>query len=1360
MKINLTEVRSRKSEVRNLASGGPLAADFRPPASECGIALVLTLILLSVTLVMAIAFLAISRRERGSVTTSTDTATARLAADSALANAEAQIMANMLSTTNPFSFGLLVSTNYINANAFTNGSSNPLNVNYYDSSGNLLTGANLQQNIANLFYLPRPPVFVTTNQQTGGTEFRYYLDLNRNGKFEDTGSAVTNFDSLGDVLGTIPEVGDPQWIGVLERPDTTHGPNNKFLSRYAFIALPAGNSLDLNAIHNQTMTRTVNASPTTSVSDGYYRNQGVGSWEINLAAFLTDLNTNQWDTTTAPYNYLEPGFVNTGFAFQDALALLSYRYDYFYNSLSSVQNLFNLNVQAAFRNNIDFYSDLVPPLTIPNGQIISLSWAGADNTNHFFTPGELYNSNEISAGFVNRLLAAGNTNSTYNRYTFYRLLAQLGTDSTPESGKMNLNYDNLDSGFNGALDVNGSASITNFVPWTAIGFFTNAADRMLRFYTANWFRTNPSNYLATYYGITGDAANYYYNYTNGFGITVTVTNDPTGLGLTNIPFFGMTNIMPVFGVTNIPVWVNGQFVYSSAMQRVLQLAANIYDATTNNTFALGLNYPSVFRPTFLRTNQNGFANVYVNGYQPVFSVSGTSDPQLNQPIDATGLLLGTSVANYGINGINVYGVPWIIGAKKGFPNFNEFSMQDVVQITRKLQVSRLNTNSLPNMTNQMYVFSITNSLGIECWNSYTNSYPSTNNFQIFVRNNLSMQMSNGASSFLLGNPVYLYQFNQATTVPVWPGNSFILPFYTNLTVLTNSVYDFAGSFIPVGRNPNPPTFANITPSFFAPFPQTLLYLTNQLQVFMLDGNHVIDYVHFSGPPSVRNLSSEFQNTNSAFSGNDVYYTNGVWSLALTPNSIPWGIQNQIDISIGQHQDLTYWNYNNTTVQSEIDGFLHFLNPTNSSLFGTQSNFLYSTNLAVQVPYTPTITTYEYTTWQANDPLVHYLQSDLNYSGYDTASGHEVTTGIHQPSTAAILPDIGKVNARYQPWGVNKQFNSNQYDQSPYNLAFKDPLVSQSDIWDFTTNKFPTVGWLGRVHRGTPWQTVYLKASDILRENNTFLQNIGTNTWELWSGNNNIFDAVNTAPLQDRLLFDIFTTAPNDNATRGQLSINVGAGPGGTNGPSLAAWSAVFSGMVALTNTTLIPLRFPQTNLPVIIQPAGPAVVNSALGQLVVGINNARATFTNADGLVGVFEHVGDILSTLQLTEASPFLNTNYFTLNGDISGKIPGSEQLLYGISDEMYEWLPQQAMSLLHASSAPRYVIYSYGQTLKPAVNGIVTGGPFFGMVANYQIAAEIATRAVVRVEGITGADGTPLPPSQAHPHIVIESYNILPPD
>jgi hypothetical protein len=137
MKINFSNRNFVGDDVRSLTSSG-LPQEIRDSSPRLlhsrrsGIALIITLILLSVTLVMALAFLAISRRESSSVVTAADTAAARLAADSALASAEAQVMANILSTTNPYNFVLLVSTNFINGNGFdpTLGTNNPNNVNY------------------------------------------------------------------------------------------------------------------------------------------------------------------------------------------------------------------------------------------------------------------------------------------------------------------------------------------------------------------------------------------------------------------------------------------------------------------------------------------------------------------------------------------------------------------------------------------------------------------------------------------------------------------------------------------------------------------------------------------------------------------------------------------------------------------------------------------------------------------------------------------------------------------------------------------------------------------------------------------------------------------------------------------------------------------------------------------------------------------------------------------------------------------------------------------------------------------------------------------------------------------------------
>ncbi len=1354
--------------------------------SQRGVALIITLILLSVVTFMAIAFLALSRRERSAVATVTDTASARLAADAALANAEAQVIANVLATTNPYNFSLLVSTNFINPVGFTNGGLN--DVNYYDQFGIFLNGNNFLLNLANLFYSPRPPVFIPTNS-AGANDFRFYLDLNRNGRY-DTNGWVTNLDNNLNGLGTANfQVGDPEWIGVLERPDAPYGPNNKFIARYAFIAVPVGNTLDLNAIHNQAQQglprlsgTSVNPSQSSGYNDVFNRNQGVGSWEINLAAFLADLNTNQWGQVIGTlangnniFYYYQYGSIspvnNQGHAFDDARALLAYRYT---NNLNSLKFIGGTPAGNAFINDIwyiDAFSyggnSLMTGFQLTNTYNFALisvpvPWVGADNTNHFFSHQDLFDpaKTELGAttpGFVERLQQAGTNVSTYDRYTFYRMLSQLGTDTAPESGKMNLNYDNLDPGLNGFLNTNGIASATNFIPWTPLGFFTNAADRLLRAYTTQWRNSNPTNFATTFYTVTN------FNFINA----------------------DQWSNYPAFGIGHIPVLVSNQFVYSSAVNRLLQLAANIYDATTTT------NYPSVFRPTFLVINENGYNDVYINGYQQVSGLSGTSDSRLGLPVDVTGLLLGASTNTYP-NGVNVYGVPWIIGAKKGFPNFNKFGMQNVVQIERQLQIARktIPTKSVSDLlfTNQLYIFNISNSIGIECWNSYSNAYVNLNpnGLQIWVRDTLSMQITNDAGGFASG--FFYLQLNTNITVTSWPGsawntavfnsqpatNSFIVPINPTSVLLTNSDFYFGGSppgvqagFWPVGLN-----YGWETKKHDFQFPQFGLLTTNRLQVFMLDQDasrnyHVIDYVQFAGPQSSRNLNAEIQ-TNVAASGEY-----NMWSTALDANNVPYGIDSQINESDHGTAGDPVWGGDTPTVEKEIDGFATFMGLTAPYTQWTNDPTVVAmqTNYVMQVPFPAMATASDYTSWQANDPLVHYLASDLTFTGTEANNGPTTGVNLWTSLTAALpRPSFNVVNDRYQPWGA-KMLQYPNTDVNPAKLAFKDPLVRGSDYWGFPANKFPTVGWLGRVHRGTPWQSVYLKASDVLGETNIF-GNIGTNTWVQWTEDTQLtygqyFDAANTAPVQDRLLFDLFTTAFNDNATRGTLSVNQN---------HLAAWSALFSGVVAITNNAPdLPLRSvpqyqnpPPSNSWMIIQPVGPYNPASPLAQqpsvvqLVQGINNMRAN-TNLFPLQS-FTHVGDVLATPQLTEQSPFLHL--------YNGTLSDGAQLTNGISDEMYEWLPQQTMSLLRCAGSPRYVIYCYGQALKPAPNGIYTGGgAFFGMVTNYQIVSEIATRAVVRFGStvtnvITYASDFSTytnwftVPVVTNNNAVVESFNVLSPD
>ena len=1288
-----------------------------------GVALVITLIMLAVTLVMAVAFLAVARRERNAVTTTTDTAAARLATDSALAAAQAQIAANILSTTNPYNTRLLVSTNYQNAAGYFIGNGDPTNVNYdfRNTDGQPLNSGDLINNIANLYLLPRPPVYVY-NRNTGVNDFRYWLDLNRNGRFEANGW-LTNLDNLGNVLldanGNAvanSQIGDPEWVGVLERPDQPHSANNHFVARYAFLAQPVGNSLDLNYIHNQTENTALGAA------DGFFRNEGVGSWELNLAAFLADLNTNQWNQPLGNfYNYLEPAFANAGTAFEDARSLLSWRYAYNYNTLAALTvggPLYN----ALVNSGVDGYSigNLMTNTALPLVNIpLNSSWAGSDNTNRFFSlPSDVFDNTKNLGNFPYNLYAAGTNLATYDRYTFYRMLDQLGTDSAADDTRMNLNYSNVVVGYSASgLATNiavVSGAETNAVSWAPLDFFTAAADRMLRTYTTNWLASNRRQY------------------TNTFGVSVT----------------------NAFGIANIPVYIDGQFVYTPAVNRILQLAANLYDATTNQTAAAGRDYPSVFRPMFSRVGND----VYITGYAYVPTVTGPSDLALATPFE-----ISTIAAGGGTNVLeNVYGVPWIIGAKKGLPNFNEFAMENALTVTRRLLVTRpainaANSVDLANFhTNQMYMMSLSSSIGIELWNSYVSNYSGT--IQVGINEAATLTITNDEQI-----TPYLFQNTFSTnylTIPLvsWTGSgagwadSSGNPAVGSIKTitfagpsLTNSVYRSPYATMPLGSGlvapgfeptnyfsyNNPGTLNNYetnSPNGFH-FPQFGVLVTNRLQVFMLDVTNgvyrVIDYVSFAGPDGGFNVNSNLADLDMANNSSANY---GVWNTnypngSSPPNDVTWGVLSQITSSKSGNApgEDGAWKADpeaatlGTSKQQQLDSFTAFFKPGNK--YGRATNTL----LHVQAPYSPTRSVVQYFSWQVNDPLVHYLASEISAIPAKFDNTKFPKLGVNQYNADQVLSplsglNLGFVNDRYMPWSGNHRYTDSQLatvDTNRFNLTERDPLVQQSDNWEFPTGKLPGVGWLGRVHRGTPWQTVYLKSTDILT-------NDGVAVWKDWTGNGNTFDATNSAPVQDAWLFDLFTTAPNANATHGTLSVNQ---------THLAAWSAVMSGLAVPNN-----LSGGYTNIP----PAG-ADVNAAVNFMVnnqpAGINATRTTFTNADGLIGAFEHVGDIVRTPALTEQSPFLTGLNKTTQ----------------ISDALYEWLPQQTLGLLRADGTPRYVVYCYGQTLRPAPDSVVTdSGQYFGLVTNYQITAESAARAVIRVDNAR----------TKAPRVVIESYNNLPPN
>ncbi len=1283
-----------------LAAASPSPHRLPPTPSrraERGVALVITLILLAVITFMTVTLLVVSRRERERVGTSTTQSQANFAGKAAADFAQSAILAHTLVHTNSYDLQLLVSTNYLSGAGFIRGNRSLTNVGYTYANGAPLNSANdLQQNLNNLLILPRAPVFVSTTNRSVYSDFRYYLDLNRNGVYDTNGFAAWR-DTNGVIRGTNFFVGDPEWVGILDKPDARHSGSNQFIGRYCFVVLPIGNLLDINFIHNQ-------AKRINPRNDGFLRNQGVGSWELNLASFLQTLNPNVWG---ANYQYRTNFAGSDGLAFSDAAGLLQYRYGGGYNapgSLLSVNQLFGTGQRFGGRfifDMIDSYpsggsslmTGIFPPALDSDNP--SLPWSGADNVTNFFTTQDFFtpvNSNAYPgfAAFQKRLLLAGqNTNSSADRYTYYNLLAQMGMGSAPESPyemgigsavgqparKLNLNYNNLPG-----------LSATNLVDWenNPLQFFTNAANLLL------------------------------------------------------------TNAGYNFGVTRIPVLGNGtNFLYTPSVHRLLQLAANIYDATTHRTFdnATTNSYPTVFRPYFA---VDSATNIFISGFLEVTNGSTFSSGEYTQiPLalpEQANLLPHPKLNQFLSFYSNIYNVPWIIGAKKGFPNFNEFAMAAVSQVTRKLQISKPSATAPRTSwtTNIAYVVGISNAIGVEAWNSYSNPYPRA--VDMVVADNLVMALwltnrPGQPGTLLAMTNVYFGSTNRPasgilpntwtgvppnpSTAPAQTRASFQIPIMTNFLFVPDSILHQR----PVPRLQQPGS-NDVFEAFsgFTPVPQLILAVTNRFRFIMRDVNtgRIIDYVALNGLDTVRDLTAEL------ISGSDSL---GVWNTntLITPatgGSVTRGINNQILISSGvttvkenEWNKGTLSQLNQAAIDLETAQFSAFLNNR-------------GTNLVMQAPYTPTAKYSQYWSWQANDPLVHYTPGDLA-TVFAPTNRPSLIAPPNSAATNNYLVNIQVINNRYQPWGGNPLKKDPQTAKIDMNLAYKDPNIRKSDDWRFPTNKFPNIGWLGRVHRGTPWQTVYLKSS-----------NVASNDWKTWTGNPNALDSGLTQPTNDWRILDIFTVAQNDNASRGQLSVNQ------TN---LAAWSAVLGGVIAVTNPN------PAVSLTAPLAAFAPYVIDptrdtNALQRIITALNDVRRTNIVVPNLLtpdvrltpGVFTSLGQILAVPELTVNSPFLDTT-------------SSHQADWGLCDEAYERIPQQVLSLLKVGD-PRYVIFAWGQSLKPAPGSIVQSGPFFGMPTNYVITGEIATRTVVRIDH-RPTFGTPVTGTN-QPQVVTESFTVLPPE
>ena len=317
-------------------------AGFRTDArSQRGVALVITLLMLVIITVMAVAFLLLSQRETASVAALHSTTDSELAADAGLEQAKALAL-------KPFLVGAAPAAEVMGPD-LTVSAVNPAN-----PDTNRLAPATLRGIVS-------PPVFVNTNRSgvwdnTVPLDDRFYLDLNENRRFEETG-VIKEVDGAGNQTGADAAViGDPQWFGLLQDPSRAHAGDNRFIARYSYLIQPIGLSLDVNWIHNDVKDNLAVGAAAFS------RNQGVGSFENNLAAFFSDVNTNLWNTNTGAGVYFynpntSPPGPSTGFAFDDALSFLRFRYSTVKGNLLQPIGLFPVGVAEFQDDFIDNFGD-------------------------------------------------------------------------------------------------------------------------------------------------------------------------------------------------------------------------------------------------------------------------------------------------------------------------------------------------------------------------------------------------------------------------------------------------------------------------------------------------------------------------------------------------------------------------------------------------------------------------------------------------------------------------------------------------------------------------------------------------------------------------------------------------------------------------------------------------------------------------------------------------------------------------------------------------------------------------------------------------------------------------------------------
>lgn len=680
-----------------------------------------------------------------------------------------------------------------------------------------------------------------------------------------------------------------------------------------------------------------------------------------------------------------------------------------------------------------------------------------------------------------------------------------------------------------------------------------------------------------------------------------------------------------FGVTSIPVAPTNE--YSPAVHRLLQVTANLYEATRTNRL------PCVFRPLF-GSNATG---VIITGY--------TNDPR-RSTLDAY------------LVGENRYGIPLVIGAKKGFPNFNEYTLRTDIQVARKLELVRTSTNSPPHQTNQMYVLGISNLFAAEAWNAYSTPY--SNELTLEVRNLAHVSVTNQAGLSYV--PTVSLMSSGPMTLPsnFWQGGEFKLPLFTNVVLLPNSAYKFATqSFDPLSTN-------QFERGIGYPLPEWFLALSNRFWFILSEGDHLVDFAQFHDLTTTVDVFRDTVAAPLLIGANGVVEDDvvfGLWDTnrfggSTNPLAPTRGVLRQLHVSLGNEpvSDTVWLRYNAspTSGQSKdrlIDVFRVFCGLTPLRTYRVPP---WTSALAIQAPFSPLRKIVKTTTWQANDPLVHTHVGDLLFF-----PSNSITEAIVPPAgpipTNLSLATLGVMNRRYSPWGGNP-YLADYWNPGPddYNPALKDPGIWRADAWDFPTGQPLDISWIGRVHRGTPWQTLYLKHTEPEANEWEWRELSADYLWYPPPPADQRRRFVRTHPTNDWALASLLAEFWNTNLLQQRVSIN-------SRDP--AAWASVWNGVTVLSNNLSDEFWYQ------ISQPTPPSFDTFTMtsNSPQAAVLSVAVTQVRASQPGGYFRDLADILTVRELSTASPWLNRSSFI-------------QLQRGLTDAAIEAIPAQVLSRLRA--------------------------------------------------------------------------------